>query len=697
MRSSTRIGLLGGIASLVLAGIVQAEQSILAELEVYGLERMAKQVSAISAAAGKELPPEAVTGMLGQMLGNPAWEGIDAEGVFRVIVVGDESMMEQDAPPAALILPLAGGVEPVANGLSTFANSDGEEEGIHAFSRNDDAPMTFPEKVFLAQKSGGAILGMDKDVVRTVRDLLGEDPPGNRSLGTAVITVHMSRILEIFKPMIDAQIESMTEMMQMAQESIDADGPQMDTGAVIGAEADLFMVLMQQIKKASIGIALEDGVFRINSGFDPVENSTFAGSLAEAKPPPEVFQNILPGNSIFAQAGYLPGVETLLESYMDFLKKMYSSMGPEMEEMSDKFMGLTEKLMAEYTGNYAFGIARGESGALPSFVQILSVADTAQFHAHMDELIEIQKDIWDPDLIGYEYTVEKAGERTYKEAKIQTIKVNLHFNDEVESEIPAGLMKFLENLQYDIATMNDIVLFTFGGSNVTDSAIEGIRSGGGTPVHQHEEFKTVFPKVEGAPIDAFHVGIFDLARAVVELLPKEFKEEVPAIPEGAGTIAGYSVVKGGTLYSHGAFRDQVVTAVAGMIAGIASPAFSSARSTGREISSQQAAAAMDPCASNLRQLAVACFLYAGDHENDLPTSVDQLNDYLGSPGEGIPAVLLCPDAEDRSVPSYRIVATGKISFTNDLTTARLMEEIEAPHDGKRWVAFGDGHVEQVEK
>jgi hypothetical protein len=79
----------------------------------------------------------------------------------------------------------------------------------------------------------------------------------------------------------------------------------------------------------------------------------------------------------------------------------------------------------------------------------------------------------------------------------------------------------------------------------------------------------------------------------------------------------------------------------------------------------------DACARNLRQLAVACLLYAGDHENDFPDSLDQWNNYLGASGEGTPAVMLCPDAKDRSVSSYRIVASGKISFTNERKLTRL--------------------------
>jgi len=697
MRSRIRTGLLGAMAGLFLAGIAQADKSILAELEVYGLERMAKQVSDISATVGKDLPPEAVTGMLGQVLGNPTWEGIDTDGVFRIIVAGDQSVMEADNPPMVLILPILDGIDPVANALSTFANQEAGEDGMLSFSRNDDAPLSFPEKVFLTQGSGGAILGMEKDVVEAVRDLLPEDPPERKSLGTAVLTMHLGKIMEIFKPVIEAQVDSVTEMMTSAQESSSADGPQMDPGAILAAEADLFMVIVQQIEKASLGIALEEGIFRINSAFDPVENSGFAGTLAQAKPPQKAFQNIMPGNSIYAQAGYLPGMDKLIGSYMDFLRTMYTSMGPEMEKISDKIMASTEKLLGDYTGEYAFGIAPGEDGGLiPSIVQVLSVADSESFKAAMDELIEIQEDLWDPDVVGYEYSIVKQESRTYKDADIQTIRADLDFDDEVEGQFPPGFAGFLKNLRYDIAVLDNTVLFTYGGSNVTERAIDKIQSGGGTPVHQHEAFKSVYPEISGMPIDVYYFQAFDLARAVVKLLPEEMKAEAPAIPEGPGTLAGYSVAEGGTLYSYGAFRGQVVTAIAGMITAIAAPAFSSAMNTGHEMALQDAAA-MDPCASNLRQMAMACFLYAGDHENELPTSVNQLNEYLGSSGEGISDVMLCPHAEDRSVSSYRIVATGKISYTNDMSSAPLIEEINALHDGKRWIAYGDGHVDLVEE
>ena len=78
----------------------------------------------------------------------------------------------------------------------------------------------------------------------------------------------------------------------------------------------------------------------------------------------------------------------------------------------------------------------------------------------------------------------------------------------------------------------------------------------------------------------------------------------------------------------------------------------------------------DACARNLRQLAVASLRYANDHENDFPASLDQLNDSPGASGEGTP-VMLYPDAKDRSISSYRTVASGKISFTNERKWTRL--------------------------
>jgi prepilin-type N-terminal cleavage/methylation domain-containing protein/prepilin-type processing-associated H-X9-DG protein len=97
-----------------------------------------------------------------------------------------------------------------------------------------------------------------------------------------------------------------------------------------------------------------------------------------------------------------------------------------------------------------------------------------------------------------------------------------------------------------------------------------------------------------------------------------------------------------------------VVAIIGVIAGLLLPAIGNAREKSRRIA----------CASNLHQIGIAMLLYAGDHQNHIPTVENNANDpptnnwynALINGGYATPKVFQCPDDKRQTVlgtpPSY---------------------------------------------
>ena len=111
-----------------------------------------------------------------------------------------------------------------------------------------------------------------------------------------------------------------------------------------------------------------------------------------------------------------------------------------------------------------------------------------------------------------------------------------------------------------------------------------------------------------------------------------------------------------------------------------------------------------PCASNLRQIGQAVFLYAEDHNGLCPAKLDDLI----TATDLSPTVFVCPDSHDRPADpkrplaaqfaqpghcSYRYLTPG-VRLADLSDDAPMATEDPANHDNEGAnVLFGDGHVE----
>ena len=104
------------------------------------------------------------------------------------------------------------------------------------------------------------------------------------------------------------------------------------------------------------------------------------------------------------------------------------------------------------------------------------------------------------------------------------------------------------------------------------------------------------------------------------------------------------------------------------------------------------------CMSNVKQIGLACAMYADQHNGNLPRSLDDLKPYATST-----KVFFCPQVVGTNQSSYEsrgftnnysyefVGVTNKWLDNPDLI---ILREIEPRHNGWRTVLFNDGHVEQ---
>lgn len=121
------------------------------------------------------------------------------------------------------------------------------------------------------------------------------------------------------------------------------------------------------------------------------------------------------------------------------------------------------------------------------------------------------------------------------------------------------------------------------------------------------------------------------------------------------------------------------------------PALAAARDGARQAQS----------ASHMRQIGITALSYSNDWNGYLPTSFEQLNDYMAEPYDPtsghVPELLLVPGAEDRSQPSYEFVITQptRIRDLADPSATVYIQEREDYWRRGRNILYADGHVQST--
>lgn len=97
------------------------------------------------------------------------------------------------------------------------------------------------------------------------------------------------------------------------------------------------------------------------------------------------------------------------------------------------------------------------------------------------------------------------------------------------------------------------------------------------------------------------------------------------------------------------------------------------------------------CVNNAQQLAMGVVQYCTEH-GDYPASLDLVKDYVG----GKMDKFVCPFDPKGAGLGYEFLLAGKEmkKIENPGTTEMIRAKFPSP-DGKRTVAFADGHVERV--
>ncbi len=183
---------------------------------------------------------------------------------------------------------------------------------------------------------------------------------------------------------------------------------------------------------------------------------------------------------------------------------------------------------------------------------------------------------------------------------------------------------------------------------------------------------------------------------------RDLKESLPYTPAPSGpTVLSYDRAGKG-IYLRWPFVAAVALSSVILLIGIAP--FIVTRASGRDGHSNKVR-----CANNLRQIALACLMYANQYHGNFPPSVAAIIDGPGAQ-EITPNVFVCPDSRDepltlpignrvdselRAMGHLSYVYVGRdLRFDAPTDTVLLYEPLSNHGDGTH-VAYVDAHVNWV--
>jgi hypothetical protein len=103
-------------------------------------------------------------------------------------------------------------------------------------------------------------------------------------------------------------------------------------------------------------------------------------------------------------------------------------------------------------------------------------------------------------------------------------------------------------------------------------------------------------------------------------------------------------------------------------------------------------AKVSECTDNLREMWLACRLFAEDHDGQLPVSLDELKGYVAPSQERPAGPFSCPINTDPSRPSYEIRIVGKLSDVEHPDRTVLIRETDVRHGRGRRAIYANGDV-----
>ncbi|HOW98676.1 MAG TPA: hypothetical protein P5567_00095 [Kiritimatiellia bacterium] len=527
---------------------------VMVTVEIRGIDALAEQVGLLASDVGAPLTKEAVLQTLGGFMMAPDFQGLATDGTIRLFVMDPQSAGSQGEPPVLISLPVKGDGSEYLEAVSTFMKPGEAVEGVTEYTADPASPSPLPlQSVFVAPVDGQLLVGAQQSLVRDGVQALGEGKLASANLpasGTIVFSVPCRRNADKLEPLIEQIAQSATATPTEAP---------IDAARVVQAEFKALIKLLRQTENVMIGLKADGNALTLSTLVEPAAGTVLQRVIGELRVPSAKVASLVPGNALMAASGFFVLPDEFLEGYAEMTDEMYGAMGEPFAGLAPVVREGLEAIKGQFAGDYAFGVVPG-SGNLPvDIIQVAAIRDTDQVKAAVEKMTAAMQKMMDAASTQAAEGAEKPpfsmkfdiGEaRSYEGVDITPYHYVIELPEEAKNEIPEFLSKWFTDLKYELAYVDNHIVYTLGSSKAMDGVIDALKGGGGVPVSADAACRALLPDLTASATDVSWIKILDIVRTFMRAVPDVPAELVDGLPATSLMLAGFSQAENGNLASH---------------------------------------------------------------------------------------------------------------------------------------------------
>jgi len=519
-------------------------------VELQSVDSLAENMSNMAKALEQPpVDPAMIAGGLGGKLNAPGLAGIDKSKPIQAYIFlaeakpGGELLTPAELRPlVAFALPLQGDGQVYASAVSgVFPDSEKIGDIVH-YSR-EAVPGAAPRKnLYVATVGGRAVAGEQLDAVQALQGLLAKQPAAAAAVpfpGTFRVRVDAAACI----PSLEAGFKHTIDKVRnqpMPQ------GTQMNPAAILEAEGDALIALMRELRSYTVGIKVTPTAIDFVDRLTPLPGTKTEQWVNSMSKPSTPYLSAVPGDALMAVVSSGMNVMDLVaEPYGDLMEGIYAGMGPPMDGMGPLVRQWMMDFKGVYSGDLALSVVPAGDGKGVGFIELIAVTDPAKAKQLMNKMVTGFNDDFGEAMPGLKLVELPDRQHGGTTVEVFSYAVSDVTNQPPHAAYPPGLMKWLEGMRWEIAFVGNHLVYTAGGPEIMDAALDRLASGG-TDIDKSPTFKRLFPQAKGNIVEVHTMSLSALTKRLLGLVPNIDQATLAAIPESAG-IAGYSTAKSGNL------------------------------------------------------------------------------------------------------------------------------------------------------
>lgn len=526
------------ISCLTLCSTFTATAStLLLQLEVRGLDRLARSVGYLSEPFGVQVEDEMLGFGLLMPLGVMDGSGLDFTAPMRIAAFTTTGNFNDQLELQFVIGKDADAGDTFLQSLTSVWPVDEEWDGPGVrLTRPMGSPVQVPFPALYVDDA--------ETVIR-----LATDPAALAVLPDAGVDTVQGAMALILYP--DQWIDFMDSALDVS-----FSGLPVDENALDAEEEDAWRRLLldglRTVRATGLGLEADGKHLHISSYLRANPDNVLAELIASMERPSDQFLALLPEESLYASVSFWNIPDALYDLYLEFMRSILT-IAPDQEESLELIELAVEMMRGQYVGDIAIGVLANRDAddeAMPvDVIQAMRVRDPDVLRPRMSEYIDHVARLMGTAADDTD-AVHLHRPRVYREIEIlgYTMDNTASIDDADAKAMVEMMLPFLSDMSSSYAFVGDIALTVSGSEQTMDRMIDRILDGGTPLLTQASPIQSAWPGLGDNFVELSLLKAAAFLHMTQDALPFLPLAWVSALSPNDGTLVSKAWVDGHEMY-----------------------------------------------------------------------------------------------------------------------------------------------------